>query len=41
MGHYAKDSFSNKKGRFHASIIETNEEPLNKRAGESNNEQSP
>jgi hypothetical protein len=36
-GHYSKDCFSGKrKGRYHASIAEANEEPHNKRSKESN-----
>ena len=39
MGHYAKDCYNNKiKGIFHASVVDANEEPQNKRAWESNNE---
>ena len=39
MGHYARDCFSKKrKGRFHASTTEANEEPQNKREKESKDE---
>ena len=40
MGHYARDFFSGKrKGIFYAFTVEVNEEPQNKRARESNDEQ--
>ena len=40
MGHYARDCFSKKKGIFHAFVAEANGVPHNKRARESNVEQS-
>ena len=37
LGHYARDCFNGKrKGRFHASTTEANEEPQGKRSRESN-----
>jgi hypothetical protein len=40
MGNYAKGCYSKKmKGIFHASAIDVNEEPQNKRTRESNDEQ--
>ena len=41
MGHYARDCFCEKrKRRFHASTTKANEEPHNKKAKESNDNQS-
>lgn len=41
MGQYVRDCYSKKrKGRLHAFVVDANEEPQNKRAKESNDEQS-